>query len=152
MSVLSVLRPRLHPPGRHPERTRERILAAALKEFSAQGFAGAREDRIARRARINKRMLYHYFGNKEHLFREILTRKVRERSAWAVTAPDNAAESLAFWFDAACRDLDWVRLMEWEALSAAEGVVAGDAERPAAFSLGGAQLRHWQAPRALPPD
>src|SRR6267142_2800272 len=119
MAVLSVLRPRLHPAGRHPERTRERILAAALKEFSAKGFAGARVDRIARRARINKRMLYHYFGNKEHLFREILTRKVRERSAWAVTAPDDAAESLAFWFDAACRDLDWVRLMEWEALSAA---------------------------------
>ena len=96
------------------------ILAAAALEFAARGFAGARVDRIARRARINKRMLYHYFGNKEHLFREILTRKVRERSAWAVTAPDDAAESLAFWFDAACRDLDWVRLMEWEALSAAE--------------------------------
>src|SRR6266478_2950428 len=94
MAVLSVLRSHLHPTGRHPERTRERILAAALKEFSAQGFAGARVDRIARRARINKRMLYHYFGNKEHLFREILTRKVRERSAWAVTAPDDAAHVL----------------------------------------------------------
>jgi TetR/AcrR family transcriptional regulator len=152
MAVLSVLRSRLHPTGRHPERTRERILAAALKEFSAKGFAGARVDRIARRARINKRMLYHYFGNKEHLFREILTRKVRERSAWAVTAPDDAAESLAFWFDAACRDLDWVRLMEWEALSAAEGVVAVDAERRAAFALGVAQVRERQARGLLRAD
>src|SRR5438876_423381 len=42
MVVLSVLRSRLHPTGRHPARTRERILAAALKEFSAKGFAGAR--------------------------------------------------------------------------------------------------------------
>jgi TetR/AcrR family transcriptional regulator len=152
MAVLSVVRSRLHPIGRHPERTRERILAAALKEFSAKGFAGARVDRIARRARINKRMLYHYFGNKEHLFREILTRKVRERSAWAVTAPDDAAESLAFWFDAACRDLDWVRLMEWEALSAAEGVVAVDAERRAAFALGVAQVRERQARGLLRAD
>ena len=129
MTTVSLLRPRQHPVGHHPARTRERILAAALREFSDKGFAGARVDRIARRARINKRMLYHYFGNKAHLFREILARKVRERSAWAVTAPDDAAESLAFWFDAACRDRDWVRLMEWEALGSAEGVVSGDAER-----------------------
>src|SRR5207247_7629299 len=105
MVVLSVLRSRLHPTGRHPERTRERILAAALKEFSAKGFAGARVDRIARRARINKRMLYHYFGNKEHLFRQLLTRKVRERSAWAATAPDDPAHSFAFGVDAPCRDV-----------------------------------------------
>ncbi len=74
-----------------------------------------------------------YFGNKAHLFREILARKVRERSAWAVTAPDDAAESLAFWFDAACRDRDWVRLMEWEALGSADGAVSRDAERHATF-------------------
>jgi TetR/AcrR family transcriptional regulator len=152
MATLSLLRPRPHPVGRHPERTRERILASALKEFSAKGFAGARVDRIARRARINKRMLYHYFGNKEHLFREILSRKVRERSAWAVTAPDDAAESLAFWFDAACRDSDWVRLMEWEALSWAEGVVAVDAERRAAFAKGVAQVRERQARGLLRSD
>ncbi|HEY4658422.1 MAG TPA: helix-turn-helix domain-containing protein, partial [Gemmatimonadaceae bacterium] len=85
MTTVSLLRPRQHPVGRHPERTRDRILASALREFSDKGFAGARVDRIARRARINKRMLYHYFGNKAHLFREILARKVRERSAWAVT-------------------------------------------------------------------
>src|SRR5450432_2914601 len=47
---------------RNPGRTRERILSAALKEFAAKGFAGARVDTIARRAAINKRMLYHYFG------------------------------------------------------------------------------------------
>src|SRR5215468_9923266 len=99
MATLTLLRsrPRAHHAVRHPARTQERILAAALREFSEKGFAGARVDRIARRARVNKRMLYHYFGNKESLFREILARKVRERAAWAVTAPDDAAESLAFW-------------------------------------------------------
>ena len=37
-------------------RTRERIMAAALKEFAASGFAGARTDAIACRARVNERM------------------------------------------------------------------------------------------------
>ena len=152
MPTLSVLRPHQQPVGRHPERTRERILASALREFSDKGFAGARVDRIARRARINKRMLYHYFGNKASLFREILARKVRERSAWAVTAPADAAESLAFWFDAACRDRDWVRLMEWEALGSAEGAVSGDAERRAAFQKGVGQVRERQARGLLRAD
>jgi AcrR family transcriptional regulator len=145
MATLSLLRPRQHPVGRHPERTRERILASALREFSDKGFAGARVDRIARRARVNKRMLYHYFGNKASLFHEILTRKVRERSAWAVRAPADAAESLAFWFKTACQDRDWVRLMEWEALGWANGGGSGDAERRIAFQKGVGQVRDRQA-------
>src|SRR4030095_4108844 len=132
--ALALLRARSHPVVRHPARTRARRLAAALREFSDKGFAGARVDRIARRARINKRMLYHYFGNKATLFREILARKVRERSAWAVAAP--AEERGAFWFEPACRDRDWVRLMEWEALGLTNGAECGDAERRAAFKKG----------------
>ena len=82
--------------GRNPERTRERILSAALQEFTANGFAGARVDAIARRAAINKRMLYHYFGNKEHLFREVLRRKITERQASAEGLSGDPAESLPF--------------------------------------------------------
>ena len=152
MTTLALLKARPHHVVRHPARTRERILAAALREFSDKGFAGARVDRIARRARINKRMLYHYFGNKASLFREILARKVRERSTWAVTAPADVAESLAFWFDSACRDRDWVRLMEWEALGSADGAVSGDAERRAAFQEGVGQVRERQAGGLLRAD
>src|SRR6204780_4599603 len=101
---------------RNPERTRERILSAALKEFAAKGFAGARVDAIARRAAINKRMLYHYFEDKEGLFRAVLRRKISERQAWAENLSGDPAESLSFWFEAACKDPDWVRLLEWEAL------------------------------------
>src|SRR5476651_114113 len=101
---------------RNPERTRERILAAALKEFAAKGFAGARVDVIARRASINKRMLYHYFGNKEKLFRAVLRQKIAERRAWADNLPSDPAERLPFWFKTGCDDADWIRLLEWEAL------------------------------------
>jgi AcrR family transcriptional regulator len=54
--------------ARDPEATRERILRAAVAEFAAKGLGGARVDEIAERAGANKRMLYHYFGNKEDLF------------------------------------------------------------------------------------
>jgi len=55
-------------PRRNPDRTREAILKAAQHEFAAKGLSGARVDAIARRARANKRMIYHYFGNKEGLY------------------------------------------------------------------------------------
>lgn len=50
----------------------DRILAAAAAEFAARGFAGARVDRIARRARVNKAMLYYHFGSKQELYRALL--------------------------------------------------------------------------------
>ncbi len=49
---------------RNPEETREAILAAGLDEFSALGLDGTRIERIAKRANINVRMIYHYFGSK----------------------------------------------------------------------------------------
>jgi len=57
---------------RRPDATRRRILDAATNEFAAKGLAGARVNEIARRARINKRMLYHYFGGKEALWLAVL--------------------------------------------------------------------------------
>ena len=57
---------------RDPAKNRERILAAALAEFSRHGLGGARVDRIASRARANKRMLYYYFGSKDDLFLAVL--------------------------------------------------------------------------------
>jgi len=50
----------------------DRILAAAALEFSERGYAGARVDRIARRARVNKAMLYYHFSSKQGLYRTLL--------------------------------------------------------------------------------
>jgi TetR/AcrR family transcriptional regulator len=50
----------------------DRILAAAALEFAARGYAGARVDRIARRAKVNKAMLYYHFGSKQRLYRTLL--------------------------------------------------------------------------------
>lgn len=58
--------------SRNPQRTQEAILEAATEEFAAHGFGGARVDAIAARAQTNKRMLYHYFGDKEGLYLAVL--------------------------------------------------------------------------------
>ena len=50
----------------------QQILHAAALEFSERGYAGARVDRIARRARVNKAMLYYHFGSKQSLYRALL--------------------------------------------------------------------------------
>jgi AcrR family transcriptional regulator len=57
---------------RDPVRTRAAILAAATHEFTAKGLTGARVDMIAKRSRVNKRMIYHYFGDKEGLYVAVL--------------------------------------------------------------------------------
>ena len=52
--------------------SRDRILAAAAAEFAARGFDGAKVDRIAARARVNKAMLYYHFKNKADVYRAVL--------------------------------------------------------------------------------
>jgi TetR/AcrR family transcriptional regulator len=63
--------------------TRARILDAALQEFSANGLAGARTDRIASTAGVNKALLYYYFESKENLYiaaLEMISAKIRDRT------------------------------------------------------------------------
>lgn len=60
------------PITRDPQKSRAKILQAARTEFARSGLGGARVDRIAKMAGINKRMLYHYFGNKDELFCAVL--------------------------------------------------------------------------------
>ena len=52
--------------------SRDRIVAAAAREFAARGFAGASVDRIAAAARLNKAMIYYHFRSKAALYHEIL--------------------------------------------------------------------------------
>src|SRR5260370_3476413 len=90
-------------------RTREKILAAALAEFSARGFAGARVDAIARRARVNKRMLYYCFGAKQDLYREILRRKIADRAEFLESSPDDSAGVLVHIYLSGGKHIEFVR-------------------------------------------
>jgi AcrR family transcriptional regulator len=51
---------------------REAILAAALDEFSARGFAATRLEDVARRAGVAKGTIYLHFADKEALFQELV--------------------------------------------------------------------------------
>lgn len=51
-----------------PRSRRADILKAAEREFGSAGFFGARIERIAETARVNKQLLFHYFKSKEGLF------------------------------------------------------------------------------------
>jgi AcrR family transcriptional regulator len=76
LTVMS--QPRRSPRGqdrkRDPERTRERILDAAVVEFGEHGFAGARISAIAGRAGVNEQLISYYFDSKEGLYRTLQER------------------------------------------------------------------------------
>lgn len=138
------------PPVRDLARTREALLTAALAEFAAHGLAGARCGAIARRARVNQRMIFYCFGTKENLYREILRRKFTARAAFFESAPEELAGAILYWYEAAGSDLDWVRLLEWEALSTTSGKLVGEDERRRYLAQAFARLRRAQSHGRIP--
>jgi TetR/AcrR family transcriptional regulator len=52
--------------------SRERLLAAAAREFAARGYDGTRVDRVAHAARLNKAMIYYHFKSKAGLYRTLV--------------------------------------------------------------------------------
>lgn len=88
------------PRVRDAEATKQRILAAAKREFARNGLAGARVDVIAEKAKANKRMIYHYFESKENLFQIVVEnayidiRSAEQRLRLDDLAPAQALEQL----------------------------------------------------------
>jgi TetR/AcrR family transcriptional regulator len=118
-------KPRAH--RRDPDRTREAILAAAQHEFAAKGLSGGRVDAIARRARANKRMIYHYFGNKDGLYLAALERVYEDLRGTERTldlahlAPEAAIRRLVeFTFDYSRRHPELISLINNENLHGAK--------------------------------
>lgn len=68
--------------------SRRLIADAARAEFSAHGYAGARVDRIARRAGVNKQLLFYYFKSKRGLYQSIV-----ERAAGDATKSGDSSRS-----------------------------------------------------------
>jgi TetR/AcrR family transcriptional regulator len=137
---------------RDPEATKARILAAALHEFSAKGISGARVDAIAARARVNKRMLYYYFGSKEGLFREILRRRLHERSAALRTTGVAQPERLADRHQQLVGDQEYARLLMWEALETEPDHPANAEVRRDFFRTWVATVEEEQRAGRLPSD
>jgi AcrR family transcriptional regulator len=76
---------------------REAILDAAVREFAARGFEGARVDSIARAAGVNKAMLYYYHRSKEGLYEDVLLKnfgRVQEVLDAALQQPGSTKDRL----------------------------------------------------------
>ncbi|HEX2113758.1 MAG TPA: TetR/AcrR family transcriptional regulator [Alphaproteobacteria bacterium] len=108
---------------RDPDATKSKILAAAWHEFAQKGFAGARVDAIAARSGANKRMIYHYFGDKEGLFVAVLEAAYdRVRSAELALDLEHMEPLAAmrrmveFTFDSFVKDRSFIQLLNNENL------------------------------------
>jgi AcrR family transcriptional regulator len=104
-----------------------RILDVATDEFASKGFAGARVDEIARRARANKQLVYYYFGGKQGLYDAVLDGMIQESRQRI--QDESECETLREKIELLARTSTseyagrWHRLLSWEALN-------GDVEDP----------------------
>jgi len=79
------------------DQTRARILDAAVRQFSANGLAGARTEQIAEEAGVNKALLYYYYKSKEELYAaalEAVIESVRADSVNVLEANVSAGERI----------------------------------------------------------
>jgi len=101
---------------RDPERTRERILDAALVEFGEHGLAGARISAIASRAGVNEQLISYYFDSKEGLYRTLQGR-------WQVVSADASrpelpiADVVAAFLRLNVEQRSYARLLAWDGLA-----------------------------------
>src|SRR5678816_1011045 len=115
--------PSPQPVPRNPDRTRRRILQAAIRLFAKHGFHAVSVDQIVGQARVNKRMVYHYFGSKDALFEaalsEVYTRieavefYVMERGR---SLREKLSRLLESYFEILYAEPEFTRLLQWENL------------------------------------
>jgi TetR/AcrR family transcriptional regulator len=110
-------------PARRPrdaESTRAALLRAATQVFADVGYAGARVDAIADRARVNKRMIYEYYGDKQELYREVLESRLAVPTFLSHEAGDPRAamaEVVRWCFARFAEDPAFARLLAWALLA-----------------------------------
>lgn len=136
-------------------RTKRLLLKAAVAEFAEHGPHGARVDRIAATAGVNKERIYQYFGNKQRLFATVLNQELRKLAG----AVPLTAEQAADLGDYAGRVYDYhiehpqlIRLMQWEGLQTGADLVPAEAERTAYYADKVRALADAQQAGKIPQD
>lgn len=117
---------------RNAEATQERILRAAMAEFSAHGVAGARVDRIATAAGCNKNLIYVYFESKEALFTTVLEKNLLRVYQDLDFTPEDLPGYATRVFDFAMANPDLMRLIAWAGLEQKADTPASRTEAHAA--------------------
>ncbi|MEU2673094.1 TetR family transcriptional regulator [Streptomyces sp. NPDC007164] len=98
--------------------TRTAILEAARAEFAEHGLAGARVDRVAERAGVNKERLYRHFGSKDGLFDVVMAQMLQEFAAVAgpPAQTGDPGDYVARLYDYYSDHPEKLRLLLWEGL------------------------------------
>lgn len=103
------------------EETKRRLLDAARVEFSSYGIAGARVNRIAERAGVNKERIYGHFQNKEGLFKAVIAEAMAELVREVRPGEGSIGDYVGRVFDYHRNDPTLLRLLMFEGLQ--EGYV-----------------------------
>lgn len=112
------------------------LLEAALDEFAAKGFSGARVAEIAARAGVNRQLISYYFGGKEGLYRELQRLRLSRESALTETGLP-LAETVTRYLHEVLADPRLLRLGVWRGLT--------DSPQPAADDFGLEELSRTRA-------
>lgn len=109
---------------RDPERSRRRLLEAATQCFARRGYDGVTVDEVVAKAKINKRMVYHYFGNKEGLYLEVLREVFGRLESVEIAAIGEGIDVteairavLRSYFEFLSDNPEFVKLLQWENLN-----------------------------------
>lgn len=98
------------------ETTRRRLLDAARVEFSSYGIAGARVNRIAERAGVNKERIYGHFQSKEGLFKAVVAEAMSELVKEVRPGEGSVGDYVGRVFDYHRNDPTLLRLLMFEGL------------------------------------
>lgn len=98
---------------RDPETKRRLLLEAALEEFAAHGVAGARVDRLAKRAGISAGLVYSFYENKDSLFDAVFDLIVEQTVAGIPIDADDLGEYAGQLCDAGMGRPDVLRFVAW---------------------------------------
>jgi len=138
--------------SRNPQETQRKILDAALTEFAANGFRGARLDRILADAGVNRRMIYHYFDDKEGLFKAVLEREMAVVSQISETEPgESPLEITLHWTENLPRLANFIRLTLWGDSLHDDDVPVLVEERVKSFAASREVLAKMQQAGQVPP-
>ncbi|MGH1550802.1 TetR family transcriptional regulator [Leifsonia poae] len=117
------------------------LLEASAEEFARHGVGGARVDRIAERAEVNKASIYSYIGNKDELFQAALQSKLGELADRVAIESDDLAAYAGDLFDFLTAEPVVAWLFEQEGLHYGSADVPGLAERSGYFQSRVAAVR-----------
>jgi len=134
------------------DKTKQQILDAAAKEFVEKGYNAVTISQIAKRANLSKQLVHHYFPGKVKLFETVHETRFRPPAHWDDEIPAKLEDIVAERFRKRSRNIDYMRVLTWEAASRRMGQLPGERERRHRIDHYAKELALLQAQGKIPRD